>query len=165
MHVSRLERLAKLLEQDAANPKGVQFNISQWAGPAWGDEHEGAFPTKKIKVDCGTMACGMGLAALSGEFKKDGLTYTLIGSTGSYMLCPTFMDNERSFPEEGFDAAEALFEIARGHVEYLFDADYYPEEMHKGAKGELYMAKRIRALIAGKIDTKWHPDFSQSLRS
>lgn len=160
MHIPRLERMAALLDANAANPKGVQFNVRQWAAPAGSSEGDAHFPTNhKVKVDCGTMACGMGLAALSGEFVKDGLSYNLIGSeAGGYMLLPTFRDDNHHYAQEGFDAAEALFAIDMNDAEYLFDGGCYPTDQQKGAKGERAMAQRIRDFIAGKIDPKRHPD-------
>lgn len=158
MYKKRLERLATLLDDNAANPEGIRFNIRQWAGPADGHETDGHFPTKeKIKVDCGTMACGMGLAAISGVFKKEGLGYTLTGTEGHYMLLPTFQEDGNSL-DEGYDAAEALFGIDLADAEYLFSGDCYPHLLHKGAKGERYMAQRIRNFIDGNIEKKWHPN-------
>lgn len=154
----RLERMAKLLDDNADNPEGIRFNIHQWAGPAPGSDTDGYFPTKaRIKVDCGTMACGMGLAAISGEFEEEGLSYTLTGMEGHYMLLPIFQPNGKSL-DEGYNAAEALFGIDLADAEYLFSGDCYPHLLHKGAKGERYMAQRIRNYLAGDIEKKWHPN-------
>lgn len=141
MHTDRLLRLAVLLESDANNPAGVMFNLDTWANDAKLD-HENAFfytpETDVIPMDCRTMACGMGLAAISGIFYDEGLTWRI----NREWLIPTFKG------EDGFDAAVLFFDLARGQVHHLFSSDYYPPDLRKGKEAELEVAKRIRALVA-----------------
>jgi hypothetical protein len=141
MNKRRLLKLADLLEADAANKKGVKFDLNDWAKPADGRRFfEG---DERVPVSCNTSACAMGLAAISGAFKRSGLKYELQENvwTGGFSLVPTF--NGKS----GFDAAEALFEISSLTAEYLFDSDYYAKS--RGAHAELAVAARIRKLVAG----------------
>lgn len=150
MREDLLLRLAGLLEADAANPTGVKFNLDHWAVDAGmpeaavQDRGNFLYPlgTKVIPLDCRTAACAMGLAALSGAFKDDGLDWRITG--GGYVM-PTF----RSI-DEGFQAAEALFQITYREAEHLFASDFYPEGSRKGHKGELAVAKRIRDFVDGK---------------
>lgn len=150
MREDLLLRLADLLEADAANPNGVKFNLDHWAVDAGMPEAEIVdrgnflFPldTKVVPLDCRTAACAMGLAALSGAFKDDGLDWRITG--GGYVM-PTFRNID-----EGFQAAEALFQISYRQAECLFASEFYPDGSRKGHKGELAVAKRIRDFVDGK---------------
>ena len=65
MNKRRLLKLADLLEADAENKTGVQFDLK-----GWGHSHDDDTP---VAVSCGTTACAMGLAVLSGAFADAGL--------------------------------------------------------------------------------------------
>jgi len=154
MNVERLIRLAELLEADAANEKGVKFALDVWASDARLQDEEAISlmdydelkkfhytkDTKHIPVDCNTAACAMGLAAISGAFAADGLTWTLNGGECK-MLVP------KIGAAENFGAAEVLFNIDDVTAKQLFDPSYY--EVTKGAEAELAVANRIRALVNG----------------
>lgn len=147
-HPDRLVRLAALLERDADNETGVKFDLSTWGAPS--DDGQQLYrdgKPKEVKVDCGTTACAFGLAAISGEFKAEGLTYEFVPvtSVGGYALVPTIMDGGR--PRSGFSAAQALFGIEYAAAEYLFDTVAY-DEVPQGAEGERLVASRIRDFVA-----------------
>src|SRR4051812_18831228 len=82
----RLLKLADLLEADAKNKKGVKFDlevIAQRSVPntdVYGFEDSDFLPDDTVPIDCGTTACAFGLAALSGVFRRQGLSYTIDGS-------------------------------------------------------------------------------------
>ena len=134
----RLTRLVKLLRANADNPKGVKFDMSSWT---WGSTQ--LDQDRNIPLDCRTSACAFGLAALSGEFRADGLEATVYLS-GSVEV--TFSPNGE--PLEGFGAAAAFFEINNGMAQYLFDPEAYAEDVPiVGAQGERYVAARIEQFV------------------
>lgn len=139
MNIDRLLRLAVLLEDDARNSVGLQFNLNTWAkcGP---DD----VPT----VACGTQACAVGLACLSGEFTNEGLLFkTSIGhdSTGPVVqITPRYKD------WVDWDAVEEFFEIDDDASYELFVASEYRRDdlPTKGAEAEMAVANRIREFVA-----------------
>lgn len=148
MNKKRLLKLAKLLEKDADNEKGIKFDLAQWAAPSEQD----TFGKKKkvVPVSCETTACAVGLACISGAFKDEGLKHSYVtGYSEGWILVPKFGT------ERNFDAVISFFDITRHEADYLFSRDYYPESKTKGAKGERYVAKRIRKFVeTGKSNTK-----------
>lgn len=141
MNKRRLLKLADLLEADAANKKGVKFDLGEWATKAGGRGFDSK--DEPVPVSCHTSACAMGLAAISGAFKRAGLSYEFTYSSwhSSYVLVPTFDG------EGGFDAASKLFDIDWNTARHLFDPQYYRKT--KGAVAERAVARRIRKLVAG----------------
>lgn len=161
MRLDRMERLEQLLKDDAANPKGINFDLRTWASPfnyltrrrigemnvgtPYPDEFAAAIP-----VSCETAGCGLGLAALSGIFKDEGLTYTFANGH----LYPSFEN------ETGYAAAKKFFELPDA-AEFqpdpaylLFDPAYFPFDLRAGAKAELEVARRVRLLMEkGSITT------------
>lgn len=129
MDAERLLKLAALLEKDAKTPKGIKFDMGTW----------GDIRNPKKPLSCGTTACAMGLAALSGAFAKDGLGYT-VNVTG---------EMEITMNGEGYaeSSAAELFTITENEAEYLFTTNI----PLKGAKGELAMAKKIRLFVDGYV--------------
>jgi hypothetical protein len=155
MNIERLQRMADLLERDAANPKGVKFDLSTWAAP--GGKVSWEKKPREVKVDCGTSACALGLAAISGEFKKEGLAYEFTGDfTEGFTLLPVITDKLGSI-KDGFRAGATLFEITDADSHYLFDPDQY-DTIPMGEEGERFVAARIRRLIAGVVDWDYPPD-------
>lgn len=158
MNKDRLTRMVDLLKRDAANPKGVKFDLGMWAAPAqrgatrWGGVSDSEPLT--VAASCGTKACAFGLAAISGEFAKDGLTYTFgpVHADGTATLLPTFEG------EECFDAAATFFDIKYHDASYLFDPECYDETPQK-TEGELFVAQRISDFIDGKIDHDYHQSY------
>jgi hypothetical protein len=164
--------LSDLLKADAANPKGVQFDLGFWTAPTsdlsgWQtsalkfDEdlaertYNGNYailPQENLpKVTCGTTACAMGLAMISKQFEQFGLK-TVYYSRGdkAIVLLPSCGG------EEGFEAAANLFGISLEDAQYLFDPDYY-DETPKEAEGELFVAQRIDDFVNGIVDRDCYP--------
>jgi len=136
MNKERLLKLADLLEADAKNPKGVKFDLSEW----------GEAVDPKTPVNCGTSACAVGLACISGAFKKEGLGYEVVEGkewddldkpSAIYTINPTYKKMS------GWDAVAKFFGIGYADAEYLFSSYEY-NSIPKGAKGERTVAKRIR---------------------
>jgi len=189
MYEERLRRMSKLLRDDAANPTGVKFDLGTWSepdaqDPAPGFEQliagcgnwalpEGVFGNDtarddrysdpeviKVPVSCGTKACAFGLAAISGVFKDDGLTYRFLRNGAhaySGMLLPAIKDDSGRWVE-GFNAAAVLFDITDDDAQYFFDPSSYPNTPRE-AEGEIEVADRIDAFLAGEIDQHSHPAY------
>lgn len=141
MNKKRLLKLADLLEADAENPTGVKFDLCSWG------EREGLprnrIP-KTVPVDCGTTACAVGLACISGAFKKDGLSYKLtsFNNGGGNNFSPRFGQYKE------MEAVRQFFEIDSDQSYHLFVHWYYPRALTTGAAGEREVAKRIREMVA-----------------
>lgn len=142
MHAERLLKLADLLEADAKNERGVKFDLSTWG---YVIDADGTEKPTSIKVDCGTSACAIGLACISGAFKADGLTYRILpkaraGGNNIEPRCGKLRD---------FEAVTYFFDITTSEAFRLFLDSSYDE--WRGSKGELKVAKRIRDFVAGKV--------------
>lgn len=144
MNKRRLLKLANLLESDAGNKKGIRFDLSTIArrAPAtefdWWREFR---PGEKPALDCGTAACAVGLAAISGAFKREGFGYKVSKNFG---LQPTYKGS-RIFQR----ATTRFFEISEGECDFLFMPESY-SGITTGARGERRVAKRVRDFVAGK---------------
>lgn len=130
MNKRRLLKLADLLEANAKNKKGPKFDMSLW----------GLVEDTEAPMSCGTTVCAMGLAAVSGAFKRAGLGYDLDLRKGLIITMPSTWS--------AIGSAQELFEISPDEAEWLF-MDALP--LAKGAKGERQMAKLIRDFVAGKV--------------
>jgi hypothetical protein len=139
MNKRRLLKLADMLEADAKNKKGIKFDLD-YVGVAedWSEDYQPA-------LNCGTVACAMGLAAISGEFKRAGLSY----KTDGIWVETTINGRRRDYDR----AAMHVFGISELQAAFLFNASYYQGNT-KGARGERNVAKRIRDLVAGKVEAK-----------
>lgn len=131
MNKKRLLKLADLLEADAKNKNGIMFDMGTFG---WVED-------EKKPVSCGTQACAMGLAGLSGAFKRAGLAAQIHenGSVG-------FRWNGRKVLS-GFTAAERLFEIGSYEANDLFGSESVQINGGQGAAAELAVAKRIRQFV------------------
>jgi hypothetical protein len=149
MNKRRLLKLADLLEADAKNEKGIKFDLANWAAPS-GSRGFAAVPDV-VPVTCDTTACAVGLACISGAFKRSGLTYTFDHdwTRDVEILVPVFRGAEH------FDAVEAFFGIKDDESVFLFLAGSYPKSKTTGAVGERYVAKRIRDFVAGKVGPEY----------
>lgn len=137
----RLLKLADLLEADAKNKKGIRFDLSTWAN---------VDPSAEPSVSCGTTACAMGLAAISGAFKRAGLSYGPVDcGIENCGLCAGKME-VRLGRDTGFDAAMVLFDVNTDEAGWLFAGSSYPEDKIQGAAAERCVAKRIRDFVAGR---------------
>lgn len=124
MNKRRLLKLADLLEADAKNKKGIRFDMG-----TWGEVNDEAKP-----LSCGTTACAMGLAALSGIFKRAGVGYYITRGGGLLITMNGGGD--------AVGAAQDLFSISHAEAVYLFT-----ESEEVGAKGERAIAARIRRFV------------------
>jgi hypothetical protein len=141
MNKERLLKLADLLEADAANPIGLKFDLGVWGTTEPDDFHDDAPPAPPVSISCGTSACAMGLAVLSGAFADAGL---FNGSFSKSRIVPEM----RASGACGFDAAAELFDIDETSANHLFDAACYPRGKRTGAEGERDVAARIREFVA-----------------
>ncbi len=128
----RLLKLADMLERDAKNAKGMKFDLGVIG--VVGDI------VSKVKLDCNTTGCAIGLAAISGQFQKAGLSYKFVGP-----WIDAAMHGRRTTYES---AAKRVFGVSREEAVYLFSPQSYP--VYEGAQAELAVAKRIRQVVAGK---------------
>ena len=87
----------------------------------------------------------MGLACLSGAFKRAGLAYDLYYDT----IQLTYKDVHCGY----LRAAVLLFAISSEQAQFLFNPVSYNGNQ-QGAKGERVVARRIRDFVAGKITGK-----------
>jgi hypothetical protein len=145
MNKKRLLKLADLLEADAKNKKGIKFNMG-----TWGDIYE----TDNL-MSCGTKACAMGLAALSGAFKRAGLGYNLTRYP-DLEYCPaqlniTFSRNGYTH-HGGIVSAMHLFDLTDQQAEALFTPNDLFGGTYTGAEAERHLAKLIRKFVAGKLE-------------
>jgi hypothetical protein len=145
MHADRLIKLAELLEADAINPKGLKFDLSLWGSSNEYDD-DGLDDTyaPPVSISCGTHACAMGLAVLSGEFAEFGL---INASHNKSSIVPEIAGT-KAF---GFQAAEVLFGIDEKQAYNFFCAEFYPDEITTGKEGELLVAARIREFVADEL--------------
>ncbi len=143
MNKKRLLKLADLLEADAKNKKGIKFDLGEW----------GTVSDPEKPLSCGTIGCAMGLAAVSGAFKRAGLSYKL--DSFNHVDIEFFSATQNT--TGGFSSAAYLFDIKFDEALELFDPDHYPPRSKiDGAAGERMVAKRIRAFVAGKYTPDAH---------
>lgn len=148
MKKARLMRLVKLLRKDASNKDGIRFNLTTWARPSARSRRWHKAPADPIPVNCGTTACAMGLAALSGEFKKEGLFAAYIKEGNEVSLVPELGSKDPGIDNShGFSAAARLFGIRYDVADWLFSPSYYQSRQRKGAKGERAVADRIAKFV------------------
>jgi hypothetical protein len=144
MKAQRLLKLADLLEQDAKNKKGVKFDLHSW----------GQVTDKDEPLSCGTVCCAVGLAAVSGVFKRAGLGYRLTGdwSGNKTLIDVTYKGRCRStaIASGSFVSAMKFFDLTQREASYLFvEASYHEDDIvTTHAAGERAVAKRIRQFVA-----------------
>lgn len=148
----RLLKLADLLVKDARKKTGIKFDLKIVAEASTRKAWEGK---KKVPVDCGTAACALGLAAISGKFKRAGLSYTIEENMRSKfdLTGRSMFDLTVNGQIQYYDNAGAIvFGITQQEARFLFHPDHYPSDFIRGAKAELNVAKRIRDFANGKIE-------------
>jgi hypothetical protein len=148
---NRLLKLADLLEADAKNKKGITFNLNvvaekrvdyEWSSKGYHTHHFKLHDTPTLS--CGTAACAVGLAMLSGAFKRQGFTYYY---DPDYGLLPQYG------LYCGFGSADAEF-FGLSEIEHIFlfmPGSYNNNNDGLGAKAEREVAKRIRQFVADKV--------------
>jgi hypothetical protein len=129
----RLLKLADLLEADARKKKGIKFDFTEW----------GQADDPNSPMSCGTTACALGLAALSGAFARNGLTATI----QHFGWIEIKMESGARFIEAGAE----LFKISYEESEFLFTSGKALGRLRKGAKAERAVAQRIRNFVAGRV--------------
>lgn len=135
MNKRRLLKLADLLEADAIKADGCKFDLGGWG---YSDDEQ------PVSHSCGTTACAVGLAVLSGAFEEDGL----FNSAGEFAreVDPGFKDMI------GWEATEEFFGLTGTQSSFLFlKGSYHGKTPTQGADGERAVAQRIRDFVAGKV--------------
>ena len=119
-----LTKLAKLLRENADNPHGMMFDLDCVL------THRNS---NKFAMDCGTVGCAIGLAAVSGQFK--GLTHNQVGTP-----------HYKSY--DGMRAGRMYFGLDLGQANRLFYSGAYRNlPTVRGADAERAVAKRILAFV------------------
>jgi len=143
----RLLKLADVLDADAKNKKGIKFNLFLW----------GRVTDESDVVSCGTTACAAGLAAISGVFAKQGLSYRVRKDQMSdqFDLRITLNGRCRNGPtyDGSFLNIKRFFGLSVTEAEFIFTPRPYNEAglPTEGAKGERAVAKRIRKFVVGEV--------------
>jgi hypothetical protein len=127
MHKNRILKLADLVEREAASKKSAKFDMTSWG-----------FHKKAPALNCGTSACMMGLAAISGAFKHQGLRFDILGNDISIRTTKGAWG--------GISSAVELFGITNTEAADLF----YPDATrpNQGKRGARHHAKRLRDFVA-----------------
>jgi len=136
----RLLKLAKLLEANAKNKKGCRFDYGDW-----GSIED---PYQKPGLNCGTTACALGLAAISGKFP--GLGYKIGRGNYSIMIRLAGRGNRDL---GNFQIGAKYFGITMEQSHYLFSealSEVGNLGSSGGAKAERAVAKAIKRFVAGK---------------
>lgn len=137
----RLLRLAKLLREDARTKKGVMFDMGTW----------GDFKTPQPTMSCNTRACAFGLAAISGKFKREGLSFKVKPNEESWNTTRMMIFQYKGKPDpDGSTMAIAakVFDIPHAFADWLFGGG--ASEGSTGAKAEREMASIIENAVKGK---------------
>lgn len=140
MKEKRLLKLADLLDEDAKHKKGAKFDIGEW----------GTVTDLENPMSCGTTACAMGLAAISGKFKRAGLAAKYVmhyeEKSTTYYAIRFLWDGDQL---GGIDAAVNLFGISIDQAQYLFgnSVDMVLPNDGEGGKAERQLAKIIRKFV------------------
>lgn len=147
MNKRRLLKLAGLLEANAKNRKGAKFDLAYW----------GTVEKAEELMSCGTTACAAGLAAISGAFKRQGLSYRLEkrafseGFNIEITLNGLCVDDMENGTNGSFISVQKFFDLTIREGEFLFLPNKYPGLPTKEAAGEFIVAQRIRQFVDGKV--------------
>jgi len=144
MNKKNLLKMAALLESNAANSKGMKFDLHTVAG--WVDDEFVPPSARKLDVSCNTVGCAIGLAAVSRAFEKDGLGFTL--NTNNNCIEMNINGEDAGFISVGI----RLFDIDSNTSIMFFDPSSYCGGTIIGAEGELRVAKRIRRYVESDGD-------------
>jgi hypothetical protein len=131
----RLLKLVDMLKADAKNEEGMKFDYGILG---YVDVEEKKKP-EKPELNCGTIGCALGLAAISRKFK--GLTARV--KYNGHIDC-LWMGSKVDVPQAGAKA----FDLTKYESEYLFSL--LDVEDWIGKKAELEVAKAIKKFVAGK---------------
>lgn len=137
MKADLLLKLADMLDANADNKDGVEFDL----GVVVHVKH--SLENREI-TSCGTQACAMGLAIISGQF--EGLTYEVLTDEFDEDNVTIKVIYEERWSR--YDSiAEEMFNLNHKQVDFLFDPACYSRDM-RGAEDERIVAKRIRRFVA-----------------
>lgn len=133
VHKDRLRRLAKLLckqaEKEHSSKRTVKFDLIHW-----GESRT------KLTRSCGTTACAVGLACLTPEFQKEGLT-----SCGNNKRLIPMFNGQRSW-----DAVKSFFGISYEEAKELFSYMAYSTSV--GPDAAMAISERITRFVeTGKM--------------
>lgn len=132
-HKKRLLKLADLLMKDARNKKGIKFDMRTW----------GVVKDPETPMSCGTSACAMGLAALSGAFSKAGLRYRISSMFGLQIFV-----GDNDILGDAIRSAEIVFGLTNHQAVRLFMPDGRGAGPNvTGAAAEIKKAKQIRHFV------------------
>ena len=136
MAYEALLQLADILEANANNEHGAKFDLCTI----------GTFDPSEIApaMNCGTTACGMGIAALSGAFPR--LGYTIKRFDDEAQIQCTIDGDECGY----LGAAMTVFGLNVHEARILFDPQY-SSRPNEGREGELALVSDIRTLVERKI--------------
>jgi hypothetical protein len=125
-----LLKLAAMLEADAKNTNGIRFDLVGW----------GEIPPGAVRLDCGTQACAVGLACLSGKFR--GLSFERVHAYDNAITPVPIYKGYRAY-----FAVEYYFDLTGDQAQYLFSHERYPRTLRAGPKAERAVARRIRKFV------------------
>jgi hypothetical protein len=129
MNKRRLLKLADLLERDARDKNGISFDMGTW----------GIVSNKDDPISCDTRACAMGLAAVSGAFKRAGLSYR-VQHNGKIIMKLGNM-------QRPLRVAARLFKISEYQAHELFARSWDLSYCGFGSAAEREVAQRIRKFV------------------
>lgn len=135
---ARLLKLADLLVADAGKKKGIKFDLSFW----------GYVENQEEPLSCGTQACAAGLAAISGAFKRQGLSYEIVGTSRIELTLDGYYPDLHHRFNKSFLVARDFFGLTDRQAEFLFTPNDYPDHICAEAASERFVAKRIRNFVA-----------------
>ena len=130
-----MTRLADLLMKNSRNKKGLFFNYGDWGSVEAGG---------KPGMNCGTSACALGLAAISGKFPGLGYRY----SHGGLISIDTNL-RKPSVRLTNVETGALYFDLTNDESYHIFGGGIATEES-LGAKAERAVAKAIRQFVKGK---------------
>lgn len=157
MKKQRLLKLADLMDTIADGKKRKKENLPIFCMPVFGAVREGDKP-----LSCRTQACALGSAAISGIFKRQGLSFTLDGNDINVTL-----KQKIGPPVQNFEAAVELFDLSHSEVFALFsDSALYDENrpLPDGVRGARKVAKVIREFVARGGLPKWDAEAARYVR-
>lgn len=134
MQKRRLLKLADLLNENAKNATGAKYYHGHW----------GRVEDRDNLMSCGTTACALGLAAISGAFKKAGLGFKM-PHEGAYI----------DFTFKGrlvrpVTAAKKTFGVSENQFSEIFCSspiDSRGYKLNVGADAEKAVARKIKRIV------------------
>lgn len=149
---NRLIKLRKLLLADARRKKGIRFDLRCVVEDYKAREQDFNFSNYELRgadykpeMNCGTVACAMGLAALSGQFRGLSVAPVKAGEMIDLQVNNIITD----YGEAGMK----IFGLTEDESTWLFMPQFYKGQV-TGAKVERRVAKRIKLLLDNKADLK-----------